>query len=256
MNPHSHSNSGLDHPTSEKKEEQGPLSLSQQINASTREGHDVVNRLIMSRLALGLQGQCYSSSCNYEAKMSEHGLVLLDHTLYREGLLSFAFVFKAFEEEWGSLMSSSSSNINPRIKKILQNLYSTPLLRTPQLTKDLQYYFGSTPFSTEAPTTIQRTAYVAHIRQVVAEKPHVLIAYAYNYYMALFAGGKILKYQISKAKGFFPERYGMTEEDRIIAGTNLFSFEVEKGKEDGLRASFKGALGDLEDTLTVQERNG
>lgn len=74
--------------------------------------------------------------------------------------------------------------------------------------------------------------------------------------MALFAGGKILKYQISKAKGFFPEQFGMTEEERIMAGTNLFSFEVEQGKEDGLRTSFKGALHDLEDTLTMQERNG
>lgn len=182
--------------------------------------------------------------------------MFVDHTLYREGLLSFAFVFKTFEEEWASLMSSSSSNIDPRIKTALQNLYSTPLLRTPQLTKDLHYYFGSTPYSTKAPTTIQRTAYVTHIRKVVAEKPHVLIAYAYNYYMALFAGGKILKYQISKAKGFFPERFGMTEEERIMAGTNLFSFEVEQGKEEGLRTSFKGALLDLEDTLTMQERNG
>lgn len=63
MNPHLHPTSGLDHSahhhahlSSEKQEQQGPLSLSQQINASTREGHDVVNRLIMSRLALGLQG--------------------------------------------------------------------------------------------------------------------------------------------------------------------------------------------------------
>lgn len=63
MNPHSHSTSGLDpsarHHTNEKQEQQGPLSLSQQINTSTREGHDVVNRLIMSRLVLGLQGQYY-----------------------------------------------------------------------------------------------------------------------------------------------------------------------------------------------------
>lgn len=74
MNPHSHSTSGLEpsahhheHSSSEKMEQQGPLGLAQQINASTREGHDVVNRLIMSRLALGLQGQYqyYTSSCNY-----------------------------------------------------------------------------------------------------------------------------------------------------------------------------------------------
>lgn len=153
-------------------------------------------------------------------------------------------------------MSSNSSNIDPRIKNALQNLYSTPLLRTPQVMKDLHYYFGSTPFSTEDHTTLHRKAYVAHIRQVVAEKPHVLIAYAYNYYMALFAGGKILKYQISKAKEFFPEQYGMTEDERVAAGTNLFSFEVEQGKEEALKLSFKGALADLERTLTVEERNG
>lgn len=64
MNPHLPPTSDLNHsahhdahPSSEKQEQPGPLSLSQQINASTREGHDGVNRLIMSRLALGLQGE-------------------------------------------------------------------------------------------------------------------------------------------------------------------------------------------------------
>lgn len=151
---------------------------------------------------------------------------------------------------------SSNTNIDPRIKTALRDLYSTPLLRTPQIAKDLRYYYGSTPFSTGTPTTIQRTAYVNHIRQVVTEKPHVVIAYAYNYYMALFAGGKVLRYQITKAKDFFPRRYGMTEEECVEAGTNIFSFEVERGKEEGLRESFKGALRNLEGTLTTEERNG
>lgn len=183
-------------------------------------------------------------------------MLLIDHTLYREGILSFAFIYKTFEEEWASIICSDSHNVDPRVKTALQNLYSTPLLRTPQLTKDLRYYFGSVPFPTKAPNTLQRIAYVTHIRQAVAKKPHVLIAYAYNYYMALFAGGKILKYQISKAKDFFPERYEMTEQERIIAGTNLFSFETEPGKEDGLRTTFKEALSNFELTLTTEERNG
>lgn len=180
---------------------------------------------------------------------------ITDHRLYREGILSFAFVYKSFEEGWAALLSSEST-VDPRIRNALQRLYSTPLLRTPQIAKDLQYFYGSTPFSTEFPTTPQRTAYVNHIRTVIAEKPHVLIAYAYNYYMALFAGGKILRYQMSKAKGFFPEHYGMTEEERIGAGMNIFNFEIEKGGEIGLRDSFKGALLDLESTLTMEEKSG
>ncbi|KAI5840234.1 hypothetical protein DFP73DRAFT_559272 [Morchella snyderi] len=243
MNPHSHAATGGDAHISQHndtnssrdvgKESQYHLSLAQQINVANRKGHDTVNRLIMARFALGLQ----------------------DHRLYREGILSFAFVYKSFEEEWAALLSLESTTVDPRIRNALQRLYSIPLLRTPQIAKDLQYFYGSTPFSTEFPTTLQRTAYVNHIRNVIAEKPHVLIAYAYNYYMALFAGGKILGYQMSKAKGFFPERYGMTRQERIGAGMNIFNFEIEKGMEVGLRDSFKGALLDLENTLTVEEKN-
>ena len=48
----------------------------------------------------------------------------------------------------------------------------------------------------------------------------------------------------------------MTVEECRLAGTNLFSFEIEKGKEEMLRASFKAALVDLERSLTAEEMNG
>lgn len=72
MIPHSHSISSINPHVTRHHEDsigdielqhQGYLSLSQQINASTREGHDVVNRLIMSRLSLGLQGAFVRLGC-------------------------------------------------------------------------------------------------------------------------------------------------------------------------------------------------
>jgi len=214
-----------------EKETQGPLSLCQQINAATREGHDKINVMIMSRLSLGLR----------------------DYKLYREGILSFAQVYKAFEDAWIAAISPEATT-EPRIKSALQNLYSLPLLRTPQLVKDLEYFSDQRAHRLTQPMWPARAEYVLRIKRVLSQKPHLVIAYAHNYYMALFAGGKILKYQISQAKGFFPRRGGMTEEECKDAGTNLFSFEVPKGKEDLLRSGFKDALADIQSTLTVEEK--
>ncbi|RPA93568.1 heme oxygenase-like protein [Choiromyces venosus 120613-1] len=214
-----------------EKESQGVLSLSQQINAATREGHDIVNIMIMRRLSIGLR----------------------DYKLYREGILSFAHVYKAFEDAWMAAIAPGATT-DVRIKHALQNLYSVPLLRTPQLIKDLEYFSEQKTYNLDMPKWPTGVGYVAHIKRVIAEKPHLVIAYAHNYYMALFAGGKILKYQISQAKGFFPQREKMTGEECEAAGTNLFSFEVPKGKEDMLRSGFKDALVDIQSTLTPEER--
>ncbi|CAZ83852.1 unnamed protein product [Tuber melanosporum] len=217
--------------TRAEKESQGLWSLSQQINAATREGHDRVNVMIMNRLSLGLR----------------------DYKLYREGIFSFCQVYRAFEDAWMAAISSEATT-DPRIKTALQNLYSLPLLRAPQLFKDLEYFSDQETHHMALLKWPVRAEYVSHIKRVLSQKPHLVIAYTHNYYMALFAGGKILKHQISQARGFFPGRGNMTAEECKAAGMNLFSFEVPKGKEDSLRSGFKGALEDIQSTLTDEER--
>ena len=150
---------------------------------------------------------------------------------------------------------SPEATTDPRIKTVLQSLYSMPLLRTPQLVKDLEYFYGGETYHGVEPMST-RAEYVSHIKQVLSQKPHLVIAYTHNYYMALFAGGKVLKYKISQAQGFFPPRKNMAEEECKAAGTNLFSFEVPEGKEDLLRSGFKDALVDIQSTLTEEERTG
>ncbi|PUU76540.1 hypothetical protein B9Z19DRAFT_1102297 [Tuber borchii] len=218
------------HQHSHSRAEKESLSLSQQINAATREGHDKINGMIMSRLSLGLR----------------------DYRLYREGIFSFSQVYKTFEDAWMAAISPEATT-DPRIKTALQSLYSRPLLRTPQLVKDLEYFYGGETYHGIEPMST-RAKYVSHIKQIISQKPHLVIAYAHNYYMALFAGGKILKYQISLARGFFPPRRNMAEEECKAAGTNLFSFEVPKGEEGLLRSGFKDALLDIQSTLTEEER--
>ncbi len=56
-------------------------------------------------------------------------------------------------------------------------------------------------------------------------------------YLALFAGGKVLRSSLAKATGLFPQVDGQTTEEVSLYGTNLFQFDVED--DQVLRQSYK-----------------
>lgn len=76
-------------------------------------------------------------------------------------------------------------------------------------------------------------------------------------YMALFAGGRILKKTILNNDPFFP---GVTNDWIIRArlGANMFSFEGKKTKEEEeeIRIAWKSGMGEAETLLTPAEWNG
>jgi heme oxygenase len=226
-------------------------SLSQAINASTkyfplvhiikhpvnssRDLHDSVNVLVVQRFMLGLR----------------------DYRLYREGIRSFYHVYSAFERTWAKLLANPSG-IQPHVYTALQALYDPRLSRASAIALDLTYMYGTNEFDPEsAPTTKEVQACVAHIEKTLQEKPHLVIAYAHIYFMALFAGGKILLRQLFAAKDFFPVNPPAgTYEEAIAFGTNMFMFPVEKGKEESLRAKFKDAMETVEGGFSEEEKTG
>lgn len=145
---------------------------------------------------------------------------------------------------------------------ILKAMHSPILLRTEPLLCDLAFFFSlSSPsaalqqFST--PTTPGRIACVEHIHAAIAKEPLVIIAYAHTMYLALFAGGRIIKSKVLGTIGLFPKVEGKTREESQSLGMNLFTFDVEKGKEDDLvRRAFKRRLADVEEDITEDERQG
>lgn len=76
-------------------------------------------------------------------------------------------------------------------------------------------------------------------------------------YLALFAGGKIIKSKMLSTVGFFPRVEGHSREECQRLGTNMFAWEVEKGREEELvRGAFKRRLAEVEVEITEEEEKG
>jgi hypothetical protein len=103
--------------------------------------------------------------------------------------------------------------------------------------------------------------FCTHIRRRVGNKPHVLVAYAWCYYMAVFSGGRYLRAELLKAGSDF--WIAGTEGDASRAdkasvrleeqGLSFWSFP---GQHDGLdiKEAFKARLQAAETLLTPDER--
>ncbi|KAI5810964.1 hypothetical protein DFH27DRAFT_2844 [Peziza echinospora] len=212
-----------------------PSALSAAINASTRELHDSINKIVMVRIALGFR----------------------DIRLFREGILSFFYIYQTFEAEWSRLLAPDSP-IPARKRHILNNLYHPVLTRTNAALNDLAFYYDldSTDAALERfsePTTPARKAYAAHIRAVIEKEPLVIISYAHNMYLALFAGGRVIKSRMLSVSGFFPRKTGLSKAECARLGTHLFTFDVENGKEEDIRNNFKYRLANVEVDITPEE---
>ncbi|XP_014562312.1 hypothetical protein COCVIDRAFT_32751 [Bipolaris victoriae FI3] len=213
-----------------------PLSLSGEINAATRSLHTNLNRLITSRLPLGLPPHT------------------TDSTLYATGLLHFAHIFLTFESLWADLLrdyapsnspympaqpamdpEGATSPFSPLLSYLLVNPYDSPSLFTstlgaptppsPQLTtflqslrprglirsgrlkRDLEYLLGLHPTDLEvllAKYPGNKVAqFCTHIRKSVNEKPWTLVSYAWCFYMAIFSGGRWIRGGLLRAPPSF-----------------------------------------------------
>lgn len=184
--------------------------LANRINKATHSVHNQINNLISLKMVF----------------------VLRDPRIYRQGIQSFYHVFKTFEECWQDEMTKEG-----RVADILREVWTPALTRTEPLKTDLNFYYHNDSSKFEAPVMQQQIEFVQHIRKSIRENPHLALAYGHTMYLALFAGGRILRSNIMRAAGLFPQVEGLTTEEVSLKGTNLFRFEVDD--EDALRLHFK-----------------
>ncbi|OCL11762.1 heme oxygenase-like protein [Glonium stellatum] len=245
-----------------------PSSLPGEINIASRSLHTQLNRLITSRLPLGLPPHTSSP------------------TLYTTGLLHFAHIYLTFESLWQDLLpppshtTSPSSPLlsfllvdpwdadpgntnaptSPQMLEFLRNLRPKGLSRSGRLRRDLKALTGlsetdlSVQLSQFPGAKVQE--YCAHIRKAVAQKPHVLVAYAWCYYMAVFSGGRWIRSELMKAGEGFWQGGGKKVGDDVPLGEAGLSFFSFPGTEDGedIKAEFKERLAAAEGLFTAQER--
>ncbi|KAH0498095.1 hypothetical protein TgHK011_005369 [Trichoderma gracile] len=196
-------------------------SLAADIVASTRSMHTRINKLITSRVPLALP-----------PRSSDAGA-------YISGMLHFLPVYMAFEKLWLDIISTppvgeeeadatrlvaESSDgyphvkenkdghieVSERVRTILVALYMPQLFRSDRLRGDIKSMTGWSGDVLDRQIHAikgsgQLSAFTSHIKQAVRTKPHVLIAYSYNLFMALFAGGRYLRASFEKAGNEFWE---------------------------------------------------
>ncbi|KAK9474353.1 uncharacterized protein V1510DRAFT_412013 [Dipodascopsis tothii] len=193
-------------------------SLGNRINWATRKQHSRINALINLKMVFALRNA----------------------RTYRKGIQAFYHVFNTFEQCWDEEKAKDTP-----MAAILREVWQPAMARTVPLERDLMFYYGDRS-KFESPVLPAQVDFVAHIRKRVADKPHLLLAYGHVMYLALFAGGRILRSKLAMSAGLFPHVEGMTAEEVMLQGTNLFRFEVDD--EEALRLSFKK-------TFELQTRN-
>lgn len=262
--------------------------LAESIAVATRSIHARLNKLIIARLPLVLPPQAG------------------DSYVYASGLLHIAPIYSTFESSWQEIVhepaeqagdddSQEPETRKPRkptvsddLRETLDLLHMPGLIRTDRLVADIQSMTGWTAAETrEQMAIVSKTGHLAevvnHIGRAIKNKPHVLLAYSYIMYMALFAGGRFIRATLESAGREFWDKVATNpplmpawrsreptdarngtaegEQAQHSSGNSsgrlplaFFHFDTPEDGED-LKRDFKQKLADCEGMLCYQEKH-
>lgn len=219
--------------------------LPAEINEATRHQHNLLNHLIIARLPLAVPPQA-----KHPADLSF-------------GLATFAQIYFIFENEWSKIESKPSvgqgselvDSHEDRVLSYLATLRPEGLHRSLRLHSDLNH------LSTRSGVTLINSAPnidpQGHIRLLLQQKPHVLLAYGWVMYMAIFSGGRWIRQQLVGAgPEFWIGQAGEQSDhkhDTKSPGLSFLSFDGEQDGED-VKAIFKARLVEADALLTAEQR--
>ena len=185
--------------------------LANRINSETRAAHDKIDKLVTVKFALALR----------------------DYKIYRQGLQAFYHVFQAIELALDRQLAKKDDPWTALIAEV----WRPEVARTAKAEQDLMFYYDGRRDKFELAIMPEQIKFAHHIAQACADKPYLLFAYMHVMYLALFAGGRMMRLLFSKATGLYPQRQGLTHADIVKRGTNFFTFDVTN--ENELRAEYK-----------------
>ncbi|RCI17342.1 hypothetical protein L249_2042 [Ophiocordyceps polyrhachis-furcata BCC 54312] len=163
------------------------LPLAQTLNLATRDVHARINTLVSSRLKLALPPRA------------------ADASLYLMGILHVAPIYATVETLWRDASRDVTSPIGP----LLECLRLPGLMRSQSLRRDVAALSGWDADKVEERIRMAASGpghvaeWVAHMRRVVEDRPHILVAYAHVLFMALFAGGRFINGRLKAAGNAF-----------------------------------------------------
>ncbi|KAF5660402.1 hypothetical protein FHETE_8944 [Fusarium heterosporum] len=279
--------------------------LAELIAIATRSVHAKLNKLIIARLPLALPP------------------LATDPSAYISGLLYITPIYITFEALWRDILDSGLSADLPgndadtcdnvttthnsdepllasgahrisdcnRVQSMLQELYLPGLMRSDRLKADIANLAGWSNNTIEEQLRIVQENgrlgdFIQHIKNSVQNRPHVLLAYSYILFMALFAGGRFIRATLESAGDEFWDRLpstvqptrlpceerlrptkrasGLPEGDIPIDDFHnhathtmplrFFHFQTPEDGED-LKREFKRRLAVIEGSLTASEKH-
>lgn len=188
--------------------------------------------------------------------------------LYSLGFSRYAQIYLGFEEIWHSIIgdyadwpTASEIGDDPavfssdaeRIKAILRFLYMPELYRTRRLESDFAALDSLDPSFASLNTGEDNAGaeFRQYIKQRIPENPHLLVAYIWIMYQALFNGGRFIRGQLLKAG---PEFWGLSpqEMDPTNFPSPLSFWCVED--DDAVRMEFRKRVLKADKILTETER--
>lgn len=200
----------------------------------------MLNKLITERTALALPSHARSLET------------------YGRGLALFARIYYAFESAAYEL--SMSNKLNGKALFILNHLYVKGLRRSSRLESDLAHVCKVTGVDIRRTLQPYQDKMADRIRHELFANPHLLVAYTWVMYMAIFSGGRWIRKQLLDAgTGFWTGRddLGDNEKDDSAAqrlpGFTFLSFDGDRDGQD-IKIAFKAQLAAADRLLTAKER--
>lgn len=144
-----------------------------------------------------------------------------------------------------------------RILNVIRKIYMPKLQRSNRIKADLAA-LPNLP-NTNIQTTNTGQEFRRYILSCVADKPHLLVAYVWIMYSALFNGGRWVRDLLCDAG---PEFWGLEEgqlhvwqEGRYPPPLSFWQIEGEReGEDGGVRDEFRARVVEADGLLTEQER--
>lgn len=200
--------------------------LQDELQYAIRHDHLIINRLISTRMPLCLPPKS-------------------DNPLrFALGLTAFAHLYASYEYAWETIVSQSS-----KPPAYLLDLETTGLSRHLRLSRDLhslKHLVGSSGAKRMQKIQNQTEHFRRDIFHVCQDKPHLILAWAWTMYLAIFNGGRYI-------------RAGLEDAGDDFWGTKTYPLEFWnfEGKDDGqeIHDAFKENFDKAAEHLTREQKD-
>jgi len=205
-------------------------SLSEELRTATRQKHHAMNTQIIARLPLCLPPLA-GSPINYA-----------------KGMIVFGQIYFAFEE----ILAKYQASPDQRMCEMYDRMHLPQLLRTSRLCNDIVVMKSRLPQSEVEDLELlakESKVFSRRVHVSLAGRPHVMLAYAWTMYLALFNGGRWIRRQLMSAGCDFWQG-----EVLPLSFWDFGRVGLDNLDEGQLKDAFKVRFGEAATNLTDDER--